>query len=81
MYTHTHTHQSEIDLEILGWQLSVGSAERCFFFSRDAPVWACCWYSPKLYNEVSPETPLGNLNHSPSNIKAYGCFDMFEGKT
>lgn len=48
---------------------------------RDAPVWVCCWSSPKLYNELSPETPLGNLNHSPSNIKAYGCFDMYEGKT
>lgn len=81
LYVHTHTHQSEIDLEILGWQVECWiSREALLFQQRDAPVWAC-WYSPKLSNELSPETPLGNLNHSPSNIKAYGRFDMYEGKT
>lgn len=23
---------------------------------------------------------MGNLNHGPSNIKVYGCFDVYEGR-
>lgn len=78
---YTHTHQSQIDLEILGWQAECWiSREALLFQQRDAPVWVCCWYSPKLYNELSPETQLETLTTVHQILKSMDVLTCMKGR-